>query len=209
MLFKKLMGTNVEVDVAVGAITYTGSSSVASVAYPTGIQSGDLLFVSGLIQDASAAGTISGWTNTSLAGSFGTISYLTATGSESGSVVVNFGVTATAVHIMFRVRMLRNGSPVNPIYNGDRSGQFATNPSITLSVPATYSYVINLVTYLDNGAINMTGLDSDLTQLAYRTTSYGLYAGWIDSSGLNRVGATIASNSNGNQISARDFAIYI
>ncbi len=210
MLFQKALSAalDVKVDVAVGTIVYTSSGTSASLAYPAGIQAGDLLFASGLIQSASAAGTITGWDNLASAGSFSTISYKTATGSESGSVTVNFGATAGAVHIMFRVRMTRNSAPVTPMY-ATGSGIFATNPSLTLSVPASYSYVINLVNYYDNGSINMTGLNADLTQLAYRTTSFGLYAGWINSSAVGKVGATITSNSNGNTLTAREFPIYI
>lgn len=190
---------------ASGTVVYS-TGSTASVAYPSGIQAGDLLIVHGLVQSATLYGTASGWTELIGAGTYGTFLYKRATGSESGSLTVSMGGSVGAVTAM---TLVRHSSCQTPTVTAP-VGTFATNPSLTLTAPAVpYRQFISLVEYLDNGAISMSSLDASLNQLAYRTTSYGMYAGWIDTSNLRRAGETITSNSASNSITARHSAIYV
>lgn len=185
---------------------YVSTGTSASIPYPTGVQAGDLLIIVGMIQNATAIGTSSGWTSVIGAGSYGTAICKTAVGGETGSVAVSWGVSTPTTHTMVVVRHSSGKTPLFELNNA----AYGTNPSLPLTTPSgSYTQAIHLVNYTDNSAINMSALNANLTLLQYRTTSYGSWLGWINTSVLGMIGSTITSNSNANAMSLRLFNIYI
>ena len=213
MLGQKLLGAAIAETLA-GTFTflstapvYTSSGTSAVMTYPAGIQAGDLLFIIGLIQSGTAFGAITGWTSQGGAGSYGSCLTKTAVGTESGgTVTVTWGTTAAAVHVL---GVVRHSSSVTPslFY---AAGVSTANPSLTLApAPVEYTQLAHLVNYVDNAALSMSSLNANLTVLQYRTTSYGLWIGWINTSTLNMVNSVITSSSAGLTISGRLFTVYV
>jgi hypothetical protein len=202
--FPKQVVPNLEV--SSGAIVYSTSASF-SLPYPSDVQEGDLLLVMGLVQSATIYGTISGWSNYSVgAGSYNVLASKTATGAESGNVTVSLTGSAGSVSIMYRVRA--GGATPNFAFIGLPG--FVANPTITLAYPpAAYQKAIHIIQYQDNGALTMSALDPQLISLQIRTTSYGMWAGYINTSDNDRMGDQITSSSGGNSMTQFGAVVYI
>lgn len=185
---------------------YLSSGTSINVTYPTGIQAGDLLFITGLIQSGTAVGASGGWTSLIGSGSYGTVLYKTAIGTESGTVNVSWTGAAGSVHVMV---VVRHSSAVTPKVEM-AAGAYAANPSISLTPPvASYTQAAHIVNYTDNSAVNMSALNANLTLLQSRSTTYGSWIGWINTSTLGLMNTTITSNSNANTLTVRSFVVYV
>jgi hypothetical protein len=180
------------------------SSTSASVPYPSDIQAGDLLVVEGLIQSSGSNGSAAGWTNLLPGSGFITRIYKTAVGNETGSLTVSWANSAASCHVMWRIRY----PGITPSVQG-ATGGFSVNPTIVLDAPsASYTKAMHLIVYCDDSGISVSNLDAGLTQLRYRTAASGMWAGWIDTSTLGRVGQTINVSST-TTISSRAMVVYI
>lgn len=198
-----------EFSVSSSSIVFNSNASSVLVPYAPSIQAGDLLFLQGLVQDAVSYGEFAEpgtWTSLVDSGSYATSLYTTANGSESGSVELNFGTNESSVTNMLSIRYSKPATIKIRMVDDF----WVVNPVLSLGAPPeAYTKAIHLIVYVDNGSLSVTGLDSSLNFLQYRTTSYGMYVGWIDSSNLSRVGTTVSANSNGNTITARSFVVYV
>ena len=151
--------------------TSSTNVSTISVAYPTDIKAGDLLIVQGLVNNAASWGTISGWTNIiSSSGSYEIISWINATGSETGSITATINGTATSCVIqMFRVR---HASGRLPIYKNSFGGYFSTgtvSQAYTKSTPNIYDLVIAM--YCNISALTVTTAPTNMTALTSKTSN--------------------------------------
>ena len=202
------------VDVGSGSFSFSSGAVAASgvnvssltVALPADIQAGDLLFCHGLIQHATAAGSISGWTNQSVPGDYGTYSFVTATGSESGNVTVNLSVAARCTAVITRVR---HSSGITPKVSRYVSGVYASNPTVTLAAPPESHFsVAHLIDYWKDTTFSLSGLNSNMSQLAQRTDAPAHYSGVIQTSALGLTGSTVGVTT-ATSISAIANAVYV
>lgn len=211
MLSQKLLGADIGSSTGTFSFisitpVYKTSSTFVALTYPAGIQAGDLLFITGFINSATAFGAITGWGTYATTGSYGSVLYKVADGTETGSVNVTWSVAAVSVHVMV---VIRHSSGVTPSVEV-AAAVYNTNPAVTLAPPSVnYTQAAHMVNYTDNSLVTMTGLNANLTLLQYRSTSYGSWLGWIDTSTLGLINTTITSNSNSNSLSCRLFVFYV
>jgi len=187
-----------------GSPVFSSSATSVLVPYPSGIEAGDRLFVTGLANNSGAVGTISGWTTLSVAGDYGVDNKKVADGTESGTVALSVG--ATARNIAAGMFAIRHSSGVTPdisheTLNSDWTGVYGASPSATLAAPAfSYSEVLHILNYVNGSNFTMTA-DASLTPLSSGSRFYGY-------SIIDAVGQTITSTTSA-AVSIRSYPVYI
>jgi len=197
MKSKRLRAAGLGGDYAIGSGTIasiTTSTASIAVAYPAGIEAGDLLVILGTTGNAGTQifASLSGWTQIS-AGAWTIAFYKIATGSESGSVTVSLSPTSSlgAGAQMFRFRRTSgNRLTVN---------EYVTNYASTFNqVPPSQLYNgIDLILYIvcqpGVATVTVSSAPTGFTSVSSRTTNACYFSWYAINRGTSNLNGTFSA----------------
>lgn len=161
--------------VTMGAIAQSASAATISVAYPSGIQAGDHLYIVGLTSDSYPSAT--GFTRIAYDGDDMCFLHKVATGSESGNITVDQGVAAA-----ISVAMIRVSSPGKTLYLAEHKGKTSTADPCTIPLTTKHKDTDDFVLscYMSTAARTWTTPPSGYTSLGSTTSGPSLWVGYLE-----------------------------